>query len=156
MSNDAAAFAYATDRMIASPERGFRRWAPTRPVTQPNRQPATGPPGSYPDRTHTGKRRRASDQNTILDDHLLIPGRTPCSTNGASPQPDEACHRRLPTRGQALAGTRGQGGRPPPLATPMNVDRDAKGVCAGQVRCRCAVERAEPTLRQPNPSRKSI
>jgi transposase len=26
------------------------------------RQPATGPPGSYPDRTHTGRRRRASDQ----------------------------------------------------------------------------------------------
>src|SRR5579859_5796654 len=26
---------------------------------RPDRQPATGPPGSYPDRTSTGKRRRA-------------------------------------------------------------------------------------------------
>ncbi len=26
---------------------------------RPSRQPATGPPGSYPDRTHTGRRRRA-------------------------------------------------------------------------------------------------
>ena len=33
-------------------------------------------------------------------------------------------------------------GRPPPLATPMNGDRDATCVGAGQVRCRCAVERA--------------
>src|SRR5664279_2522643 len=76
-----------------------------------------------------------------------------CSTNGASPQPDEACHRRLPTRGQARAGTRGQVGRPPPLAAPMNCDLDAKCVCAGQVRCRCAVERATPTLRRQNLSR---
>ena len=42
------------------PPRGFRRWASTRPVSRPSRQPATGPPGSYPDRTHTGRRRRAS------------------------------------------------------------------------------------------------
>src|SRR5208282_86748 len=34
-------------------------WAPTRPVSRPSRQPATGPPGSYPDRTSTGRRRRA-------------------------------------------------------------------------------------------------
>ena len=80
------------------------------------------------------------------------PGSTP-SSNGASPQPDETCRRRLRTRGQAHVGTRGQGGRPPPLVTPMNVDRDAKGVCAGQVHCRCAVERAPPTLRSQSPSR---
>ena len=42
-----------------SPLQGLRRWAPTRPVSRPGRQPATGPPGSYPDRTFTGKRRRA-------------------------------------------------------------------------------------------------
>src|SRR5713226_3570859 len=41
------------------PQRGFRRWASTRPVTRPSRQPATGPPGSYPDGTHTRWRRRA-------------------------------------------------------------------------------------------------
>ena len=41
------------------PQKGFRRWASTRPVSRPSRQPATGPPGSYPDRTHTGRRRRA-------------------------------------------------------------------------------------------------
>src|SRR5579859_2361871 len=38
---------------------GLRRWAPTPPVSRRSRQPATGPPGSYPDRTHTGKQRRA-------------------------------------------------------------------------------------------------
>src|ERR1700756_1367886 len=41
------------------PLEGFRRWASTRPVSRPSRQPATGPPGSYPDRTSTGRRRRA-------------------------------------------------------------------------------------------------
>ncbi len=41
------------------PQQGFRRWASTRPVTRPSRQPATGPPDSYPDGTHTRWRRRA-------------------------------------------------------------------------------------------------
>ena len=40
------------------------------------------------------------------------------NTNGASPQPDEACPRRLPVLGQARAGTRGQTGRPPPPPGP--------------------------------------
>ena len=63
------------------PQKGFRHWASTRTVSNPSRQSATGPPDSYPDRTHTGKRRRASDQNTILDDHLLINvGARPCLT----------------------------------------------------------------------------
>ena len=44
------------------PPTGFRRWASTRPVSRPSRQPATGPPDSYPDRTLTGRRRRAFDQ----------------------------------------------------------------------------------------------
>jgi len=44
------------------PLKGFRRWASARPVSRPDRQPATGLPGDYPDRTHTGRRRRASDQ----------------------------------------------------------------------------------------------
>jgi hypothetical protein len=42
--------------------KGFRRWAPARPVSGPDRQPATGLPGNYPDRTCTGRRRRASHQ----------------------------------------------------------------------------------------------
>jgi hypothetical protein len=37
----------------------------TRHVSRPNRQPATGLPGDYPDRTYTGRRRRASDQAMI-------------------------------------------------------------------------------------------
>jgi hypothetical protein len=37
---------------------------PTR-FPRPNRQPATAPPGSYPHRTHTGKRRRAYDQSSL-------------------------------------------------------------------------------------------
>jgi hypothetical protein len=38
------------------PLQGFRRWASARPVSRPNRQPATGLPGDYPDRTFTGRR----------------------------------------------------------------------------------------------------
>ena len=58
------------------PPMGFRRWASTRPVSRPSRQPATGPPGGYPDRTLTGWRRRACDQVRSLDNHLLISGCT--------------------------------------------------------------------------------
>ena len=49
---------HAADRPVA-PQEGLRHWASTRTVSNPSRQPATGPPDSYPDRTHTGKRRRA-------------------------------------------------------------------------------------------------
>jgi len=53
---------HVTDRSVAHPQDwGARRWASTPPVSRQDRQPATGPPGSYPDRTHTGKRRRAYD-----------------------------------------------------------------------------------------------
>jgi hypothetical protein len=54
------------------PLKGFRRWASTRPVSRPSRQPATGPPGSYPDRTSTGKRRRAYDPRSTTPVHLQI------------------------------------------------------------------------------------
>ena len=51
---------HVTDRSVAHPaNRGARRWASAPPVSRRHRQPATGPPDSYPDRTHTGKRRRA-------------------------------------------------------------------------------------------------
>ncbi len=53
----------ATDRSVAPLLfKGFRRWAPARPVYRPDSQPVTGLPGNYPDRTCTGRRRRASDQ----------------------------------------------------------------------------------------------
>ena len=52
------------------PLQGFRRWASARPVSRPDRQPATGLPGDYPDRTFTGWRRRASDQ-------VITAGRSP-------------------------------------------------------------------------------
>jgi len=59
-----------TDRSVAHPaKRDARRWASTPPVSRRHRQPATGPPDSYPDRTYTGKRRRAceSDINHLHD-----------------------------------------------------------------------------------------
>ena len=59
------------------PQQGFRRWASTRSVSRPSRQPATGLPGDYPDRTHTGRRRRACDQ-------VMTAGRSP---------PDHWAHR---------------------------------------------------------------
>jgi hypothetical protein len=52
----------ATDRLVAPPSQGFGRCASTPGVSPRRRQPATGPPGGYPDRTPTGWRRRASDQ----------------------------------------------------------------------------------------------
>ena len=57
--NDAAGFASRYGPLELLPPRGFRRWASTRPVSRPSRQPATGPPGSYPDGTHTRRRQRA-------------------------------------------------------------------------------------------------
>ena len=77
MSNDAAGFAYATDRSVASPNRAFDAGLRPDPFPDQSRQPATGPPGSYPDRTHTGRRRRASDQ-------VMTAGRSP---------PDHWAHR---------------------------------------------------------------
>jgi len=46
------------------PHKGFRHWASTMQVSPQSRQSATGPPGSYPDRTYTGKRRRAYDRKS--------------------------------------------------------------------------------------------
>jgi hypothetical protein len=67
----------ATDRSVAPLLlKGFRRWAPARPVSRPSRQPATGLPGDYPDRTLTGRRRRASDQ-------VMIAGQPPPDALGA-------------------------------------------------------------------------
>jgi hypothetical protein len=74
---------------------------------------ATGAPGGLPNRHRTNRP----------------------TTSRASPHLDETCDDRFPVSAQAHAGTCGQTGRPPPLATPMHGDRDAKCVCAGQVRC---------------------
>ncbi len=57
------------------PQKGFRRWASTRDISLRRRQPATGPPGSYPDRTPTGRRRRARQQITNHDDPLSLVAR---------------------------------------------------------------------------------
>jgi hypothetical protein len=50
---------HGSSRQVAPPQWGFRRWASTRPVSRPDRQAATEPPGSYPDGTHARWRRRA-------------------------------------------------------------------------------------------------
>jgi hypothetical protein len=64
-----------TDRSVAHPRnRDARRWASTPPVSRRHRQPATGPPDSYPDRTHTGKRRRAYE--SAIKQPPTLPGRT--------------------------------------------------------------------------------
>lgn len=55
----------ATDRCFAPPSKGFRHWASTPGVSPRRRQSATGPPGSYPDRTLTGRRQRAYDQRSL-------------------------------------------------------------------------------------------
>jgi hypothetical protein len=52
-------FTLRTAQLHTPQDWGARRWASTPPVSRRHRQPATGPPGCYPDRTHTGKRRRA-------------------------------------------------------------------------------------------------
>ena len=73
------------------PLKGFRHRAPARPVSRPDRRSATGPPGSYPDRTFTGRRRRAclrTDQ--IILHRPSTSGRTPAlieALRGESPAP---------------------------------------------------------------------
>jgi hypothetical protein len=54
------------------PLTGFRRWAPTPGVSPRRRQPATGLPGDYPDRTFTGRRTQACGiTSSSHEDHLL-------------------------------------------------------------------------------------
>jgi len=64
---------HATDRIVAPPSQGFRRWASTPDVSLRRCQPATGPPGSYPDRTHTGRRRRACEHKDQLHEITASP-----------------------------------------------------------------------------------
>src|SRR6266498_2207218 len=92
--NDAAGFASCYGPHPRSPQRGFRRWASTHPVSRPSRQPATGPPGSYPDRTLTGRRRRAYErEDQPLNTQLHLP---PCwahdRTTLSSGLPGRAAH----------------------------------------------------------------
>ena len=57
--DDAAGFASRYGPLSCTPpNRSALRWAPAPPVSRRNRQP-TGLPDDYPDRTSTGKRRRA-------------------------------------------------------------------------------------------------
>src|SRR6266487_53545 len=59
MSNDAAGCASCYGPHRRSPIRASDAGLRPRPFSRRDRQPATGPPGSYPDRTSTGRRRRA-------------------------------------------------------------------------------------------------
>jgi uncharacterized protein YhaN len=52
---------------------GFRHWASTPDVSLRRCQPATGPPDSYPDRTHTGRRRRAYEHEDQLPNFTASP-----------------------------------------------------------------------------------
>jgi len=78
--NDAAGFADMLRTASLLPLKGFRHWASTPPVSRRNRQSATGPPGNYPDRTPTGKQRRAYEQQ----DQPLHHGFTSCSSGRTS------------------------------------------------------------------------
>ena len=63
-------------RLIGRPDPTVAAPGPQQPSL--SRQPATRPPGSYPDRTHTGKRRRAYDQrSTTLSTSSLLGARKP-------------------------------------------------------------------------------
>jgi hypothetical protein len=57
--NQAAGFASCCGPVGCSHHRGFRRCASTPGVSPQRRQPATGLPGDYPDRTPTGWRTQA-------------------------------------------------------------------------------------------------
>ena len=108
------------------------------------------PPDTTP-RLHLPRNHRPClNQDLAPRPRPMIRGTGP---SGAAPQPDKACSGRPPAFEQAHAGTRGPRGRPPPLATPRYVDQDANCVCAGQVRCRCAVERARSSVRHLDPAR---
>src|SRR6266571_2755365 len=63
------------------PLKGFRHWASPPTVSPRQRQSATGPPDSYPDRTHTGKQRRARPAINRLHDQPPVSGRTAEKTN---------------------------------------------------------------------------
>jgi hypothetical protein len=58
------------------PHKGFRHWASPPQVSPRQRQSATGPPDSYPDRTYTGKRRRARPAINRSHDQPPVSGRT--------------------------------------------------------------------------------
>jgi hypothetical protein len=52
---------------------GFRHWASTPDVSLRRCQSATGPPDSYPDRTYTGRRRRAYEHEDQLPNFTASP-----------------------------------------------------------------------------------
>ena len=87
------------------PLKGFRHRAPARPVSRPDRRSATGPPGSYPDRTFTGRRRRAclrTDQ--IILHRPSTSGRTPSLIEVGEPSGEgEVAPPERPGRHDALA-----------------------------------------------------
>ena len=73
------------------PLKGFRHWASTPGVSPRRRQSATGPPGSYPDRTSTGRRQQAYDSRSATS-------RRPPSLLGARKIEAKAMNRGAPVR----------------------------------------------------------
>jgi hypothetical protein len=77
LSNDAAGFASRYGPLQSLPLKGPSTLGFDAGRSPRRRQSATGPPGSYPDRTHTGKRRRAYERrSTSYTVNLHSPGRT--------------------------------------------------------------------------------
>ena len=83
MTNDAAGFASCYGPHRRSPIRAFDAGLRPGPF-QPNRQPATGPPGSYPDRTSTGRRRRAYEHEETPWHYVTV---SPAALRGARENP---------------------------------------------------------------------
>src|SRR5664279_418567 len=85
------------------PQKGFRHWASTRTVSNPSRQSATGPADSYPDRTHTGKRRRARTADHPFTRPPPIP--LGAQTKPHSPVVGAAANRPIGNRSPASSST---------------------------------------------------
>jgi hypothetical protein len=120
------------------PQQGFRHWASTPRVSPRNRQPATGPPDSYPDRTHTGKRRQAYEHRSPTQGHLhsLVAQQSPTS---AAPRGYLATSRRSlessrhpETSRSVVVPVAGPERRQPVRASTVAVSR---GVLRRRIRC---------------------
>ena len=84
LSNDAAGFASCYGPHRRSPIRASDAGLRPGPFSRPSRQPATGPPGSYPDRTSTGRRRRAYEHEEHHERRHGVTSRSPGRTKRLS------------------------------------------------------------------------
>ena len=86
-------------QVLSAALRGCRlrqRPASTPGVSPRRRQPATGPPGNYPDRTPTGRRRRACDVRSTHQHHLHLLGARNNGDNAPAECPVTPAGRRSP------------------------------------------------------------